>query len=254
MSIGIVSAAYIAAAVLFILALGGLSGQESAKRAVWYGNAGMALAVAATVFSPDVANLGIIAAMVAVGAIIGWVVATRVQMTEMPQLVAALHSFVGLAAVLIGFNADIELNRVLAMDETARQGLIGFGVKINFAHLHVKGQVDQHWPRPSRTHQMEGVLECAGNLGGFAHRHRPLAHGLGNRFNIDGLKIFLVKPGARCLARNAQDWNGICRRRIKPGNHVGSCRPRCAKANADIAGLGAGITLSHVGSSFHMAR
>ena len=72
MSIGIVSAAYIAAAVLFILALGGLSGQESAKRAVGYGIAGMALAVAATVVSPDVANVWIIAVMVAIGAVAGW--------------------------------------------------------------------------------------------------------------------------------------------------------------------------------------
>ena len=130
MSIGIVSAAYIAAAVLFILSLGGLSGQESAKRAVWYGIAGMALAVFATIVSPDVANLWVIIPMVAIGSVLGWMVATRVQMTEMPQLVAALHSFVGLAAVFIGFNADIELNRVLAMDEAAREGLIGFAKKL----------------------------------------------------------------------------------------------------------------------------
>ena len=144
MSIGIVSAAYIAAAVLFILALGGLSGQESAKRAVWYGIAGMALAVAATVFSPDVAHVWVIALMVAVGAVAGWYVATRVQMTEMPQLVAALHSFVGLAAVLIGFNAHLELGRVMAMDATAKQALIGFAARlaqkdaVEIAILHVE--------------------------------------------------------------------------------------------------------------------
>ena len=132
MSIGIVSAAYIAAAILFILSLGGLSGQESAKRAVWYGIAGMALAVFATIASPDVANVWIIAVMVAIGAVLGWIVATRVQMTEMPQLVAALHSFVGLAAVFIGFNADIELNRVLAMDEATKAGLIGFAKKLAY--------------------------------------------------------------------------------------------------------------------------
>ncbi len=130
MSIGIVSAAYIAAAVLFILSLGGLSGQESAKRAVWYGIAGMALAVAATVLSPDVANVWIIAVMVVIGAAAGWVVATRVQMTEMPQLVAALHSFVGLAAVFIGYNADLELSRVLTLDEGAKGQLIGFARKL----------------------------------------------------------------------------------------------------------------------------
>ena len=130
MSIGIVSAAYIAAAVLFILSLGGLSGQESAKRAVWYGIFGMALAVFATIFSPDVANFWVIVVMVAIGSVIGWYVAKRVQMTEMPQLVAALHSFVGLAAVFIGFNADLELTRVLAMDEAAKGQLIGFARKL----------------------------------------------------------------------------------------------------------------------------
>ena len=126
LSIGIVGAAYVTAAVLFILSLGGLSGQESAKRAVWYGIAGMALAVFATIFGPDVANLWVIVAMVAIGAVIGTVVAQRVQMTEMPQLVAALHSFVGLAAVFIGFNADIELARVTAMDAAGKAALAGF--------------------------------------------------------------------------------------------------------------------------------
>ena len=144
MSIGIVSAAHIAAAVLFILALGGLSGQESAKRAVWYGIAGMALAVAATVLSLDVANVWIIAIMVAVGSALGWYVAMRVQMTEMPQLVAALHSFVGLAAVLIGFNAHLELVRVMALDANSRDALIGFARKladkdaVEIAILHVE--------------------------------------------------------------------------------------------------------------------
>ncbi|PJI41643.1 MAG: NAD(P) transhydrogenase subunit beta [Rhizobium sp.] len=126
MTIGIVSAAYIAAAVLFILSLGGLSGQESAKRAVWYGIVGMGLAVAATVFGPDVGNWFVILVMIAGGSVLGYYVASRVQMTEMPQLVAALHSFVGLAAVFIGYNAELELGRVAGMDETARHALTGF--------------------------------------------------------------------------------------------------------------------------------
>ena len=144
MSIGLVSAAYIAASVLFILALGGLSGQESAKRAVWYGIAGMALAVGATIFGPGVSHLWLVVLMVLAGAVAGTMVATRVQMTEMPQLVAALHSFVGLAAVFIGFNADIELGRVMAMDEAARAALTGFaGVlahkdAVEVAILHVE--------------------------------------------------------------------------------------------------------------------
>jgi len=126
MTIGIVSAAYIAAAVLFILSLGGLSGQESAKRAVWYGIVGMALAVIATVFGPDVGNWFIILLMIAGGAVLGYFVASRVQMTEMPQLVAALHSFVGLAAVFIGFNAHLEAASVATLDEAARASLTGF--------------------------------------------------------------------------------------------------------------------------------
>ncbi|HTO30543.1 MAG TPA: NAD(P)(+) transhydrogenase (Re/Si-specific) subunit beta [Pararhizobium sp.] len=130
MTIGIVSAAYISAAVLFILSLGGLSGQESAKRAVWYGIVGMALAVVATIFGPmidkSVGNWFIIVFMIAGGSVLGYYVASRVQMTEMPQLVAALHSFVGLAAVFIGFNAHIEAANITGMDEAARSMLSGF--------------------------------------------------------------------------------------------------------------------------------
>jgi NAD(P) transhydrogenase subunit beta len=119
MAIGIVGAAYISAAILFILALGGLSGQESAKRAVWYGIVGMALAVLATIFGSEVvlSTFGwtLLAVMLAIGSVAGWYVAGRVKMTEMPQLVAALHSFVGLAAVFIGFNAELELGRIHAL-------------------------------------------------------------------------------------------------------------------------------------------
>ncbi len=126
MIIGIVSAAYIAAAILFILSLGGLSGQQSAKRAVWYGIIGMGLAVLTTIFGPDVGTSPITFSMIAGGCLLGTFVAVRVQMTEMPQLVAALHSFVGLAAVFIGFNTHFEAARVGSMEETTRALLTGF--------------------------------------------------------------------------------------------------------------------------------
>ncbi|PZR00264.1 MAG: NAD(P) transhydrogenase subunit beta [Cereibacter sphaeroides] len=126
MDYGFTTAAYVVAAILFILSLGGLSGQESAKRAVWYGMAGMALAVAATLVGPGASLWVLSLILIAAGGIIGYIVATRVQMTEMPQLVAAMHSLVGLAAVFIGFNTHIELARVLGMDETARSTLTGF--------------------------------------------------------------------------------------------------------------------------------
>ncbi|MBP0481739.1 NAD(P)(+) transhydrogenase (Re/Si-specific) subunit beta [Sagittula salina] len=136
MSIGIVSAAYIAAAVLFILSLGGLSGQESAKRAVWYGIVGMALAVLATYFGPGMGGYVIVLLMVIVGAGIGQYLATRVEMTEMPQLVAALHSFVGLAAVFIGYNAELEMNRIAELVAMAPTSLNATGLE---AWLHEQG-------------------------------------------------------------------------------------------------------------------
>lgn len=112
MEYGFTTAAYVVAAVLFILSLGGLSGQESAKRAVWYGIVAMGLAVFATLIGPGYGNWGLTLVMLAIGGAIGWLVAVRVQMTEMPQLIAAMHSLVGLAAVIIGFNAQFELGKL----------------------------------------------------------------------------------------------------------------------------------------------
>lgn len=126
MEIGFTTAAYVVAAVLFILSLGGLSNQESAKRAVWYGIVGMGLAVAATIVGPGSGLWLLSLVLIAGGGLIGYYVAMRVQMTEMPQLVAAMHSLVGLAAVFVGFNAHIELVRVLAMDAGAKDALDGF--------------------------------------------------------------------------------------------------------------------------------
>jgi NAD(P) transhydrogenase subunit beta len=110
MSLGLVSAFYLAAAILFILALGGLSNQEKAKRAIWYAIVGMALAVIATIFGGS-GHYWLLAPMVIIGGAAGAYVASRVQMTQMPELVAGFHSLVGLAAVFIGLNADVEAHR-----------------------------------------------------------------------------------------------------------------------------------------------
>ena len=110
MTIGLQTAAYISATVLFILSLGGLSNQESAKRAVWYGIVGMAIAVFATIVGSNVALDQVLIGTIVVGAVVGAIVAMRVEMTGMPQLVAALHSFVGLAAVFIGINSDMTVH------------------------------------------------------------------------------------------------------------------------------------------------
>ncbi len=111
---GFVSAAAIAASVLFILSLGGLSNQEKAKRAVWYGIVGMAVAVVFTALGPGIGGYWVMIPMMIIGSVAGWYVAKRVAMTEMPQLVAALHSFVGLAAVFVAWSADLERRRVMA--------------------------------------------------------------------------------------------------------------------------------------------
>jgi len=102
MSEGIVTASYVGATILFILALGGLSNQETARRGNLFGMIGMAVALIATM-SAVTANLEILIAGLLIGATIGLVLAKRVQMTQMPELVAMLHSLVGLAAVLVGY-------------------------------------------------------------------------------------------------------------------------------------------------------
>ena len=105
MSATLVTVSYVGAAILFILSLGGLSHPESSRRGNVYGIIGMIIAVIATVAGPNVTASGypwIIAAMV-VGATIGLYAARVVKMTQMPELVAIMHSLVGLAAVLVGF-------------------------------------------------------------------------------------------------------------------------------------------------------
>ncbi len=112
MELGFTNAAYVVAGVLFILSLGGLSSQESAKRAIWYGIVGMAIAVAATIVGPGAGLWPLSIILIGLGGAIGYQLATRVQMTQMPELVAAMHSLVGLAAVFVGLNAHIEIGRV----------------------------------------------------------------------------------------------------------------------------------------------
>ncbi|UBX51107.1 Re/Si-specific NAD(P)(+) transhydrogenase subunit beta [Providencia alcalifaciens] len=107
MSSGVVTAAYIVAAILFIFSLAGLSRHESSQRGNTYGIIGMGIALIATILGPHSANVGWMIVAMVIGAVIGIRLAKKVEMTEMPELVAILHSFVGLAAVLVGFNSFI---------------------------------------------------------------------------------------------------------------------------------------------------
>jgi H+-translocating NAD(P) transhydrogenase subunit beta len=102
-SAGIVTVSYIAATILFILALGGLSNQETARRGNWYGIIGMTIALLATILGVVTRNYTVLLVALLIGGSIGLLLARRVQMTQMPELVAILHSLVGLAAVLVGF-------------------------------------------------------------------------------------------------------------------------------------------------------
>ena len=128
MELGLTTAVYIAAAVLFILSLGGLSGQESAKRAVWYGIFGMAFAIIATLVGPGNGLWWLSLGLILAGGLIGYTLASKVEMTQMPELVAGMHALVGLAAVFVGFNAHFELINVLAMDDASKKTLEGFAL------------------------------------------------------------------------------------------------------------------------------
>ena len=131
MSSGMISSVYVAASILFILSLGGLSGQETARRGNLFGIIGMALAIAVTVLTPNVGNYGLILILMVVGGGIGAIVATRVQMTAMPQLVALLHSLVGLAAVLVGIGTYIDADsNYVGVEKTIHEVEIYLGVLI----------------------------------------------------------------------------------------------------------------------------
>lgn len=105
---GFINSLYIIASIFFILSLGGLSHQESAVRGNVFGMLGMILAVGGTIAAKSLDNIGIVIGMMALGGVIGILVTMRVRMTAMPQLVAILHSLVGLAAVFVGFANFIE--------------------------------------------------------------------------------------------------------------------------------------------------
>ncbi len=104
MSGGLVTVSYIGAIILFVMTLGGLSHQETSRKGNLYGMIGMTIAVLATVFGPEVTtNIHLIVIAMLIGGSIGFTLAKKVEMTQMPELVAILHSLVGLAAVLVGY-------------------------------------------------------------------------------------------------------------------------------------------------------
>ena len=109
---GIIQVSYIIATILFILALGGLSNQETARRGNWYGITGMAIALVATLLGDVTQNMEYLIVALLVGGTVGIIAARRVQMTQMPELVAILHSLVGMAAVAVGFANFMDPDRL----------------------------------------------------------------------------------------------------------------------------------------------
>jgi NAD/NADP transhydrogenase beta subunit len=176
MSLGIQTAAYIAAAVLFILSLGGLSGQESAKTAVWYGIVGMAIAIAATIFGTQVPLTPLLICSLVVGAAIGAILSQRVEMTGMPQLVALLHSFVGLAAVFVGVNSDLHPLALSGAEKIIHEVEIFIGVFIGAVTF---------------TGSIVAYAKLAGRIGGKALQ-LPMRHALNIAMMVASILLMIA--------------------------------------------------------------
>jgi NAD(P) transhydrogenase subunit beta len=133
---GLVTIAYLGATVLFILALGGLSRQDTARQGNLFGMLGMGIALLATIASAVTANYVVLAGALVAGGLVGLVLARRVQMTEMPELVAILHSLVGLGAVLVGFANFLDVSsQLVGAEKTIHQVETCLGVLIGAVTL-----------------------------------------------------------------------------------------------------------------------
>ena len=131
MSEGLVTVSYIASTILFILSLGGLSNPETSRRGNAYGVAGMAIAILATLLGPKVSSIVPVLVAMLIGGSIGVVAAQRVQMTQMPELVALMHSLVGLAAVLIGYTSYLDSSiEFFGVEKTIHEVEIYIGIFI----------------------------------------------------------------------------------------------------------------------------
>jgi NAD(P) transhydrogenase subunit beta len=131
MSHSLVTMSYIIATILFILSLSGLSNQETARRGNYYGMAGMAIAIIATALSGTVTAYVILAVAILIGGAIGAVAASRVAMTQMPELVAIMHSLVGMAAVLVGFATFMDSSSgLVGVEKTIHEIEIYIGILI----------------------------------------------------------------------------------------------------------------------------
>ncbi len=131
MSQGLVIMSYVVASFLFILSLSGLSNQETARKGNYYGMAGMAIAIFATIFSDQVDSYIILIIALTIGGFIGTKAALKIEMTQMPELVAIMHSLVGMAAVLVGYANFLDhSNGLLGVEKTIHEVEIYIGIFI----------------------------------------------------------------------------------------------------------------------------
>lgn len=130
MSQSLVTMSYIVATILFILSLSGLSKQETARRGNYYGMLGMAIAIGATALSASVTSYVMLIIALTIGGVIGAKAATKVEMTQMPELVAIMHSLVGLAAVLVGYTNFMDTGSLSGVEKTIHEVEIYIGILI----------------------------------------------------------------------------------------------------------------------------
>ncbi len=131
MSQGLVTMSYVAASILFILSLSGLSDQETARKGNYYGMAGMAIAIIATILSDSVNSYVVLIIALMIGGFIGTKAAIKVEMTQMPELVALMHSLVGMAAILVGYaNFSDSSNGLEGVEKTIHEVEIYIGIFI----------------------------------------------------------------------------------------------------------------------------
>lgn len=134
-----------------------------------------------------------------------------------------------------------------------RQRLVRLGVELDLRLLDVDRQVDEDGAGPTGAHQVERLLEDAGDLRGLQDGGRRLGDRLGDRGDVDGLEVLLVEVGDRRLARDAEDRDRVGDRRVETGDHVGAGGARRTDADTDVAGVGAGVSLSHVRGALDVA-
>ncbi len=183
---GIITVSYIIASVLFILSIGGLSRQDTARRGNLLGVAGMSLAVLATLFLPESGNYFWLLLMLLAGSVLGWLAATRVEMTQMPEMVAILNSFGGLAAAMVGLASYLNSGAYTGAELIIHEVEIMLGVVIG-------------------TYTFTGSVVAFGKLSGRIGS-KPVILPNRNLLNLTGLVAILILGTVVLAGETSNHW------------------------------------------------